>query len=230
MKVYLGPYKNWFGPHQLAELLCFWVKDVKFEDEFHTYYDKPEWVFKFGEWLAYGKWRGVKEIYPDNKSIFKNREEKETLLYKFLLWIESKRKRAVYVKIDRYDTWSMDHTLALIVLPMLKQLRDTKHGSQTVDMEDVPEYMRTTSTEEYEDQLTFDFYREDESKHKYDVHDRWDWVLNEMIWAFEQISDDEKENRFYDGDSWDMKSYMEFCDRKRRGFTLFGKYFQGLWD
>ena len=30
--------------------------------------------------------------------------------------------RIEYVKIDRWDTWSMDHTLALIVLPMLKQL------------------------------------------------------------------------------------------------------------
>jgi hypothetical protein len=28
-----------------------------------------------------------------------------------------------YVKIDRYDTWSMDHTLADIILPMLKQLQ-----------------------------------------------------------------------------------------------------------
>ena len=27
-----------------------------------------------------------------------------------------------YVKIDRWDTWSMDHTLAHIILPMLKQL------------------------------------------------------------------------------------------------------------
>ena len=37
-----------------------------------------------------------------------------------------------YVKIDRYDTWSMDHTLADIILPMLKQLNTEKHGAPNV--------------------------------------------------------------------------------------------------
>ena len=65
-----------------------------------------------------------------------------------------------YVKIDRWDTWNMDHTLAEIVLPMLKQLKATKHGSALVDLEDVPEELRGTSTPDYDDQLTFDFYKE----------------------------------------------------------------------
>lgn len=30
--------------------------------------------------------------------------------------------------IHPWDTWNMDHTLALIILPMLKQLKATKHG------------------------------------------------------------------------------------------------------
>ena len=29
--------------------------------------------------------------------------------------------RQVEIKIDNYDTWSMDHTLGLIALPLLKQ-------------------------------------------------------------------------------------------------------------
>lgn len=33
-----------------------------------------------------------------------------------------------YVKIDPWDTWSMFNTLAAITLPMLKQLKATKHG------------------------------------------------------------------------------------------------------
>lgn len=24
MKVYIGPYKNWIGPHQIAETILFW--------------------------------------------------------------------------------------------------------------------------------------------------------------------------------------------------------------
>ena len=27
MKVYMGPPKRWFGPYQLAELLCWWAKN-----------------------------------------------------------------------------------------------------------------------------------------------------------------------------------------------------------
>lgn len=36
--------------------------------------------------------------------------------------------RVEYIKIDKYDTWGMDTTLAAIILPMLKQLKATKHG------------------------------------------------------------------------------------------------------
>ena len=51
MKVYIGKYKDWFGPYQLAELLCFWAKKEKDEYGFeHT----ADWVHNFGEWLAHG--------------------------------------------------------------------------------------------------------------------------------------------------------------------------------
>ena len=33
------------------------------------------------------------------------------------------------IRIDPWDTWSMDHTLAEIIHPMLKQLRKTAHGA-----------------------------------------------------------------------------------------------------
>lgn len=40
----------------------------------------------------------------------------------------SDKERKVDIHIDNYDTWSMDHTLSLIIVPMLIQLRDTNHG------------------------------------------------------------------------------------------------------
>ena len=156
-----------------------------------------------------------------------------------------------YVKIDYWDTWSMDNTLAPIILPMLRQLRDTKHGSPFVDLEDVPEHLRTTGTQEYDEQFVFDFYKEDKS---YDddypnIHARWEWVLNEMIWAFEQKSDDDAESQFFDhsecGDEklfWnkdgkyesklkvDWDGFKAWQARKENGFRLFGKYYEGLWD
>lgn len=38
------------------------------------------------------------------------------------------KSRKVEIQIDKWDTWNMDHTLALIIHPMLIQLRDTNHG------------------------------------------------------------------------------------------------------
>jgi len=128
--------------------------------------------------------------------------------------------RISYVKIDRYDTWSMDSTLADIILPMLKQLKETKHGSPFTDMEDVPEHLRGTTTEEWDAQLTFDFYQEHKIKEGMnDIHARWDWIMDEMIFAFEMKAKDT-----------DWSASWEECQRMENGFRLFGKYYQGLWD
>jgi hypothetical protein len=84
--------------------------------------------------------------------------------------------RINYVKIDRWDTWSMDHTLAHIILPMLKQLDKEKHGAPYTNDEDVPEYLRSHMAQPKENEWDTD------SLHFM----RWDWILAEMIWAFEQ--------------------------------------------
>ena len=153
-----------------------------------------------------------------------------------------------YVKIDRYDTWSMDHTLADIILPMLKQLDAEKHGAPHVDDEDVPMELQSWVSP---------------AKDEYDTDDnhfaRWDWVMNEMIFAFECKVDDTWQEKFSSGVSdmkavpceWDengkpkMYQYVEGpnhtykCDyegiaevqkRITNGYRLFGKYYEALWD
>ena len=231
MKVKIGPYKNWFGPYQIAEKLCFWAR--KETDEYgikHT----ADWVHNFGTWLAGG-------------------EKKESLLHKFCLWVESKRKRKIQVHIDRWDTWSMDHTLAYIILPMLKQLKATKHGAPYVDDQDVPEHLRSTAALPKENEWDTD------SNHFL----RWDWVLDEMIFAFECELDDSWENAFRKGEMdlvWkpvdregnpvpeaeaklfqmddgpnhtyecDYEGMKVVQDRIQNGFRLFGQYYQALWD
>ena len=141
-----------------------------------------------------------------------------------------------YVKIDRWDTWSMDYSLSFIVVPMLKQLKETKHGAPFVDDEDVPEELKSTSAPPKENE-----YDTDDNHFK-----RWDWALNEMIWSFEQNLDTNSEEKFFDHAEWDEKE-KDFGknlhkikidqvglkihqDRKANGFRLFGKYYQGLWD
>lgn len=241
MKVKIGPYKNWIGPYQIAEKILFWIP--KYDKKTYDYTDTyDKYVHGFGEWLA------------------KDRKGNDSRLTKLCQWIDSKRKRTIEVKIDYYDTWSMDHTLAYIILPALKQLRDTTHGSAMVDMEDVPEAMRTTDHETWEDQQCFDFYHEsDLQKIQCGVHDRWRWVLDEMIWAFEQIVDDDNDSQFHSGEhdiEWvphsfdeegkpkyyemkkgskdthvfDAEGYIKHHERIKNGLRLFGKYYQGLWD
>ena len=158
-----------------------------------------------------------------------------------------------YVKIDYWDTWSMDHTLAHMIVPMLKQLQATKHGSPQVEDEDVPEHLRSTAAPLKEN----DWDTDD------NLHLRWEWVMNEMIFAFECKVDDSWQDAYRSGEHdllWipvdkdgnevpkgEHKHYRMThgpkdtyqCDydamrvvetRIQNGFRLFGKYYQGLWD
>lgn len=108
-----------------------------------------------------------------------------------------------YVKIDYWDTWSMDHSLSPIILPMLKQLKATKHGSPRVDAEDVPYELQITGHEDWSSQKELEF--EDHEQFHTDswdiTHRRWEWVLDEMIWTFEQLHPkNEWEQQYYSGE------------------------------
>jgi hypothetical protein len=156
-----------------------------------------------------------------------------------------------YVKIDRYDTWSMDHTLADIILPMLQQLKNSKHGAPNVDDRDVPKGLGLRSTEAPP--------KENEWDTDGNWFKRWDWVLSEMIFAFEHKVDDSWQDAFSSGVidwkseacDWyengkpkmfkmvDGPNHTYKCDyegmrrvekRIQNGFVLFGKYYQNLWD
>jgi hypothetical protein len=143
--------------------------------------------------------------------------------------------RVIDIAIDPYDTWSMDHTLALIIAPMLKQLKATKHGAPLVDDEYVPEHLRSTAAppKEHEWDVDTNYFK------------RWDYVLDEMIWAMEQIVDNNDENPFYDmsevNEEAEIMEQIEAikCDyaglhkhheRITNGTKLFGIFFQSLWD
>ena len=202
MKVYLSKYRyHWISPYTVLEKIIFWRK---FE------YDEP----------VIEKW--VNRLDPTCKAI--------QAVLDFI------HPKIDYVKIDKWDTWSMDYTLAHIITPMLKQLKETKHGSPFVDDEDVPEELKSTSAPPKENE-----WDTDENHFK-----RWDWVLDEMIWAFEQNLDYDSEEKFFDHSDVetgthdilgqihkikiDQEGLKIHQDRKKNGFRLFGKYYQGLWD
>lgn len=132
-----------------------------------------------------------------------------------------RRVQKVKIRIDRWDTWSMDHTLAHIVLPMLKQLKATKHGAPWVAVADVPKELRPTKKQ------LMDYQKDGTTDPKF--FERWNWVLDEMIYAFDsKANKDDVYMRF------DIKTQREAIDAEQerisKGFRLFGRYYENLWD
>ena len=177
-----------------------------------------------------------------------NKLDKIPGLAKLCNWIYDKRKRRVSVKIHSYDIWDASHTLALIIVPTLKLLKDAKHGSPVVDDEDVPEELRTTAAAALSEEQ-MDNGETDENWEK-----RWDYVLDEMIWTFEQHALEDWEHQFYSGESdiqfekiegstnsrivrgpndtfkVDREGMRKHALRMENGRRLFAKYYNSLWS
>ena len=125
------------------------------------------------------------------------------------------------IEIEHFDTWSMDFTLAPIILPMLIQLKATKHGAPAVSLKDVPESLWPVG-----EKGISKLYTHGEADDNY--FKRWDYVLDEMIYAFDcKANKDEVFIRF---DLKDKEGMDKEQNRISNGFRLFGKYFENLWD
>jgi hypothetical protein len=190
--------------------------------------DRPDWVEVWSEHLM-----------PISKFI-------QTILD----WIHPKID---FVKIDRWDTWSMDQSLGQIVLPMLRQLKSKSHGAPLVEDVDVPEELKSSSAPPIEKEHGTDG----------NYFKRWDWALSEMIFAFECKLDTSWQDAFTFGEidmvfvpidhagnevakkdakyfQWvdgpnntyecDYEGMKVVEDRIQNGFRLFGRYYQNLWD
>lgn len=206
-----------------------WIGPYQIADWLQVFGVSEDRCHTIGEWLAGG-------------------DDKESILTKVCTWIESKKRRRVNVRIDRYDTWNMNSTLAIIILPMLKQLRDTKNGSPGT----MPAFNQTSN----QSQGCFDFYGEGDELAWEEGHKQWKAILDEMIWGFEQLQPDFDWEEQY----WEVHPEIDFtkypedegkvaipvrwsvagkCDydamhkhgeRIQAAIELFGKYYQNLWD
>jgi hypothetical protein len=237
MKVKISKYPTHLGPYQLAEALCFWVKEVPGE---YGIKEKPEWVYNFGRFLSEGTFKKEdKDVIDWNTD-----NTKYTWLTKFLNWINGFRKQTIQVRIDGHDVWNMDSTLAHIILPMLEKLQAQKHGAPNVDDEDVPVGLKSTSAAPKENEWDTD-----------DNHfKRWDYVMNEMIFAFKLKLNNDWEDECRTGEHhilwvkeegsgnyrmekgendthvFDIERFKRITDRQQNGFRLFGKYYNSLWS
>lgn len=239
MKIYISNYRNhWFSPNTWIDWAFFWTDWSKCHrdrslksalDLDRKWIDRPAWAERLADRLV-----PVAQV---------------------IQWVLDRvHPRIEYVRIDRWDTWSMDSTLAPIVLPMLRQLKETKHGAPYVDPKDVPEHLRPKRQTK----------KERESGHTDSTHfERWDWVLDEMIFAFEMKSRDDWQDDYRTGEIdilwvpvdrdnnpvdrkdarwfrmergprdthvWDWEGMRRTQERISNGFRLFGKYFEAMWD
>lgn len=201
MKVFIGHYNSWFQP-------AVWYKS---------------WA--------------MKRASVNDMEAYDAREDRlrANWLYKILQrierWVDSRYERKVDIRIDRYDVWNMDATLSLIILPMLKLLKETKQGYAHVDDEDVPEELRSTSPSKITEEQKAACWPDDNGLL------RWNWVLDEIIWAFAQEVDEDSDDQFFGAAdllhgrrNFDREGYHAWSERKANAFKLFGKYFEALWD
>jgi hypothetical protein len=165
--------------------------------------------------------------------------------------------RKINITIDNYDTWNLDHTLALIIYPALLQLKATKQGIPSEFIDDV-------GGAEWGDQDSFDFYKETYDEAWKEGSKRWDDILDKMIWSFEQLLKNNYDDLYHHGEMdmdwiktdkkfsnpltgkmeetyqmvdnnpdehwYDHEGHQLHEERIQEGLTLFGKYFRNLWD
>lgn len=159
--------------------------------------------------------------------------------------------RKISINIENYDTWNLDHTLALIIHPSLVLFKKNQLSGPYTDNEDLPEHLHYD--EDYNSNTTHPLHFE-----------RWDWILDEMIFAFEQIANEntcltnfcsgEFEFDFVPVDKnhqettkelsvgykiverdssthkFDEEAYQQHMNRIKNGLRLFSKYYFGLWN
>ena len=165
MKVWIGGYRNHWNTQNIERWWYF------------RRYEKYDW-----------------EIEEDKRDLWDRAFETTMGLWRIIVcrpvnWIKGKIPRIEYIKIDRYDTWSMDSTLTPIILPMLKKLKVEKHGDPFTEDSDVPEHLRSTAAKPKENEYDTDEFHSA----------RWDWIMDEMIWAFEQMNDPDNDDQFRTG-------------------------------
>lgn len=220
----------------------------------------PSDIIPVGRWKTYyEKWRKPDTCYLPEEEYTKSDkfviglfDRFEDIVRPLNRWSNS-RKRKIKVHIDYYDVWAADHTLGVIIHPILVKLKEVKHGIANVDNEDVPEELRSTPVDQ--EKYGWDGSVDD----KYEA--RWEWVLDEMIWAFGQHGLDDDSGQFYHNTDQldflfkeipDTKNYMvsfnhqkdpnkppyfrddegikKHNERKANGRRLFAKYYCSLWD
>lgn len=125
-------------------------------------------------------------------------------------------KRKVEIKIDKWDTWDLFTTLAHVILPALQAFRDGHQGGPLIADDDVQDNLKRANAPPVESAWDVDEF----------WFDRWNYILDEMIWSFDSIVNEEP-NGWWRLEKAEQDALYE---RRTNGLRLFGKYFCHLWN
>jgi hypothetical protein len=154
-------------------------------------------------------------------------------------------ERKIDIHVDKWDTYNMDHTAALLIYPLLVQLKNSKHG--------IPSDFAVVGGEDYSSQYSFEFYSETRDWAFDKSCEKWDETLDRMIWSFYQVAYNDLEAQYtHDKPNykwvkdentnsttivqlnqkyWHDHIGNELAEKKvQEGLDLFAKHFRTLWD
>jgi len=137
---------------------------------------------------------------------------------KYPVFFDKEVERTYDIEIHDYDTYSLNHTLSLVIYPALVKFKEERKRVPGVP---------------------FAFFEPNDAKDEYGNHTieavdiaekRFIDVLDKMIFAMKEISENfPSEETFYENNKIDKDGLNEYHARIQEGCELFGKHFQTLW-
>jgi hypothetical protein len=129
-------------------------------------------------------------------------------------WLYSILKNTFYkdiIQINGKDMWDLYATLSRIILPSLIAFKNRTYRhylslSQYDDL-DIPDQFRGGDTES----------------------ELYEWLLDQMIWSFEQLLLDDCEVGLNEDGSLDRVKLNAHTERVQNGLRLFARYYTSLW-
>ncbi len=123
--------------------------------------------------------------------------------------------RKVKIKFNNQDFYSLDHTLALIIAPALKEFKKHKAGIPSFCLSELhwelTSLLKKTKTQQKQ------IKREEKIAEK-----MWNDIVDAMIWSFETIIADET----FTGS---REERLEHEAKVAHGLECFSKYYGALW-
>jgi hypothetical protein len=133
------------------------------------------------------------------------------------------KKRKVDVQVDGFDTWNLDHTLALIIHPALVKFKEENTFAllQVEDVDLPPNFAKENAVDE-------------DSMPEEAATNRMNWLIDELIWTFAQITgNNDWEEVYFEKEAYengyDIEGHQAHWKRIQNGLKLFGKYYLALW-